>query len=108
MRFGKKDKLSPRYIGPFEITERVGEVAYRLRLPNELLGIHDVFHVSNLKKCLADKALAMPHEDVQIDESLKFIEKPLSIVDREKKRLRRKKISLVKVKWDSRRGPEYT
>ncbi|XP_022013972.1 uncharacterized protein LOC110913450 [Helianthus annuus] len=91
MRFGKKGKLSPRYIGPFEITECVGSVAYRLKLPEELSGIHHVFHIPNLKKCLADEILVMSHHDVQIDESLRFIEKPLSIKDREVKKLRKKK-----------------
>ena len=61
MRFGKKGKLSPRYIGPFEIIECVGSVAYKLNLPEELDGIHNVFHVCNLKKCLADESLVIPH-----------------------------------------------
>ena len=77
MGFGKKGKLSPRYIGPFEIIECVGSVAYKLNLPEELSGIHDVFHVCNLKKCLADESLAMSHKDVQVDKSLRFIEKPI-------------------------------
>ena len=67
-----------------------------------------MFHVSNLKKSLVDESLAMPHQDVQIDESLRFTEKPIAIVDRQKKRLRNKKIPMVKVQWDSQRGPEYT
>ena len=108
MRFGKKGKLSPRYIGPFEIIERVGAVAYKLKLPEKLNGIHDVFHISNLKKCLADESLAMPHEDVQIDKNLRFIEVPVAIEDRQVKKLRRKHVPIVKVKWDARRGPEYT
>ncbi|XP_021974346.1 uncharacterized protein LOC110869397 [Helianthus annuus] len=107
-RFGKKGKLSPRYIGPFEITECVSSVACRLKLPYKLSGIHDVFHISNLKKCLADASLAMRHHDVQIDENLSFIEKPISIEDRQVKKLRKKRIPIVKVKCDSRRGPEYT
>ncbi|KAJ0431848.1 putative nucleotidyltransferase, Ribonuclease H [Helianthus annuus] len=108
MRFGKKGKLSPRYIGPFEVIERVGSVAYKLNLPEELNGIHNVFHICNLKKCFADESLVIPHTDVHIDESLKFIEKPLSIEDRQVKKLRRKHVPIVKVKWDARRGPEYT
>jgi hypothetical protein len=108
MRFGQKGKLSPRYIGPFEIIERIGSVAYRLKLPTELSGIHDVFHISNLKKCLVDESLAMPHQEVEIDEQLRFTERPVAIVDRQKKKLRKKKIPMVKVKWDSQRGPEYT
>ncbi|KAK1421969.1 hypothetical protein QVD17_24774 [Tagetes erecta] len=108
VRFGKKGKLSPRFIGPFEILERIGTVAYRLRLPEEMSGIHDVFHVSNLRKCLADETLTMPLKDVHIDKKLKFIEQPLQIEDRQEKRLKRKRLVLVKVKWDSKRGPEYT
>ncbi|KAJ0911154.1 putative nucleotidyltransferase, Ribonuclease H [Helianthus annuus] len=108
MRFGKKGKLSPRYIGPFEIVERVGSVAYKLNLPEELSAIHNVFHICNLKKCFADETLVIPHTDIHIDESLKFVEKPLSIEDRQAKKLRRKYIPIVKVKWDARRGPEYT
>ncbi|KAF5801008.1 putative nucleotidyltransferase, Ribonuclease H [Helianthus annuus] len=108
MRFGKKGKLSPRYIGPFEVIERVGSVAYKLNLPEDLNGIHNVFHICNLKKCFADESLVIPHTDVHIDESLKFIEKPLSIEDRQVKKLRRKHVPIVKVKWDARRGPEYT
>ena len=108
MRFGKKGKLSPRYIGPFEIIERVGSVAYKLNLPEELSAIHNVFHICNLKKCFADESLVIPHTDIHIDESLKFVEKPLSIEDRQVKKLRRKYIPIVKVKWDARRGPEYT
>ena len=108
MRFGKKGKLSPRYIGPFEIIERVGAVAYKLNLPEELSAIHNVFHICNLKKCFADDSLVIPHTDIHIDESLKFVEKPLSIEDRQVKKLRRKHVPIVKVKWDARRGPEYT
>ncbi|KAM0058195.1 putative nucleotidyltransferase, Ribonuclease H [Helianthus debilis subsp. tardiflorus] len=108
MRFGKKVKLSPRYIGPFEIIECVGNVAYKLNLPEELSGIHNVFHICNLKKCLADESLAISHKDVQIDKSLRFVERPVSIEDRQIKKLRRKHVPIVKVKWDARRGPEYT
>ena len=108
MRFGKKGKLSPRYIGPFEIIECVGTVAYKLNLPEELSGIHNVFHICNLKKCLADESLVIPHTDVHIEEILKFVEKPVSIEDRQVKKLRRKHVPIVKVKWDARRGPEYT
>ncbi|KAD5803083.1 hypothetical protein E3N88_14443 [Mikania micrantha] len=108
VRFGKKGKLAPRYVGPFEIIERIGPVAYRLRLPDELSGVHDVFHVSNLKKCLADESLVIPIEEIQIDDQLHFIEKPLEIMDRKVKQLRRSRIPIVKVRWNSRRGPEFT
>ncbi|GJW78504.1 hypothetical protein Tco_0140186 [Tanacetum coccineum] len=72
VRFGKKDKLAPRYVGPFEITERIGPVAYRLRLPQELNGVHDKFHVSNLKKCLANPTLQIPLKEIQVDAKLNF------------------------------------
>ena len=73
-RFGKRGKLAPRYVGPFKIIERVGNVAYQLELPPELSNIHPTFHVSNLKKCLAEENLHVPLEDIQIDESMHFIE----------------------------------
>ncbi|GKA17085.1 putative reverse transcriptase domain-containing protein [Tanacetum coccineum] len=97
MRFGKKGKLAPRYVGPFEILERIGPVAYRLRLPMELSGVHDTFHVSNLKKCLADATLHVPLDEIKIDKTLHFVEEPLEIMDREVKTLKRSKIPIVKV-----------
>ncbi|GKD73879.1 putative reverse transcriptase domain-containing protein [Tanacetum coccineum] len=106
--FGKKGKLAPRYVGPFEILERIGPVAYRLRLPEEWSGVHDTFHVSNLKKCLADASLHVPLNENKVDKTLRFIEEPIEILDREIKSLKRSKISLVKVRWDSKRGPEFT
>nr|GEV03630.1 ribonuclease H-like domain-containing protein [Tanacetum cinerariifolium] len=81
--FGKRNKLSPRYVGPFEIVESVGLVAYRLRLPQELVGVHERFHVSNLKKFLADANLHVPLEEVKIDDKLLFVEEPMEIMDRE-------------------------
>ncbi|GKB16830.1 putative reverse transcriptase domain-containing protein [Tanacetum coccineum] len=106
--FGKKGKLAPRYVGPFEILERVGPVAYRLRLPEELSGVHDTFHVSNLKKCLADASLHVPLDEIKVDKTLCFVEEPVEIMDREVKSLKRSRISLVKVRWNSKRGPEFT
>ncbi|XP_076937424.1 uncharacterized protein LOC143605049 [Bidens hawaiensis] len=76
VRFGKKGKLSPRYVGHFKIIKRVGTVAYQLELPLELSGIHEVFHVSNLKKCLSDESLIVPVEDIRVDDKLRFIEEP--------------------------------
>ncbi|GJT40180.1 putative reverse transcriptase domain-containing protein [Tanacetum coccineum] len=108
IRFGKKGKLAPRYVGPFEILERIGPVAYRLRLPEELSGVHDTFHVSNLKKCLADASLHVPLDEIKVDKTLRFVEEPVEIMDREVKRLKRSKISLLKVCWNSKRGPEFT
>ncbi|KAD7477162.1 hypothetical protein E3N88_00298 [Mikania micrantha] len=108
VRFGKKGKLAPRYVGPFEIIEGIGLVAYRLRLPDEHSGVHDVFHVSNLKKCLADESLIIPAEEIQLDEHLHFVEEPLEIMDRKVKKLRRSRIPIVEVRWTSKRGPEFT
>ncbi|GJZ40266.1 putative reverse transcriptase domain-containing protein [Tanacetum coccineum] len=108
MRFGKKCKLAPRYVGPFEILERIGPVAYRLRLPKELSEVHDTFHVSNLKKCLADANSHMPLDEIKIDKTLHFVERPVKIMDLEVKTLKRSKIPIVKVRWNSKRGPEFT
>ncbi|GJY30143.1 hypothetical protein Tco_0413638 [Tanacetum coccineum] len=108
VRFGKKGKLAPRYVGPFEILERIGLVAYRLRLPEELNSVHDTFHVSNLKKYLADANLHVPLDEIKFDKTLRFVEEPIEIMDREIKKLKRKNISLVNVRWNSKRGPEFT
>ncbi|GJT32615.1 hypothetical protein Tco_0923034 [Tanacetum coccineum] len=91
-----------------EILERIGHVAYRLRLPEELSGVHDTFHVSNLKKCLADASLHVPLDEIKVDKTLCFVEEPVKIMDREVKRLKRSKISLVKVSGNSKRDPEFT
>ncbi|GJR01628.1 putative reverse transcriptase domain-containing protein [Tanacetum coccineum] len=108
VRFGKKGKLAPRFVGPFEIIQKVGPVAYRLDLPEELKGIHDMFHVSNLKKCLADPTLQMPLDDIRVDAKLNFVEDLVEILEREFKKLKRSRIAIVKVWWNSKRGPEFT
>ncbi|GJV37517.1 putative reverse transcriptase domain-containing protein [Tanacetum coccineum] len=108
IRFGKKGKLAPRNVGPFEILERVGPVAYRLRLPEELSSMHDTFNVLILKKCLADANLHVPLDEIKIDKTLRFVEEPIEIMDREVKSLKCSKISIVKVCWNSKRGPEFT
>ncbi|GJU42089.1 putative reverse transcriptase domain-containing protein [Tanacetum coccineum] len=107
IRFRKKGKLAPRYVGPFEILERIGPVAYRLRLLKELSSVHDTFHVSNLKKCLVDANLHMPLDKIKIDKTLHFVEEPVEITDREVKSLKRSKIPIVKVCWNSKRDPEF-
>ncbi|GKF14137.1 putative reverse transcriptase domain-containing protein, partial [Tanacetum coccineum] len=103
VRFGKRGKLNPRYVGPFKVLEKVGEVAYKLELLEDLSRVHNIFHVSNLKKCHADEPLAVP-----LDDKLHFVKEPLEIVGREVKRLKRSRIPLVKVRWNSKRGPEFT
>ncbi|GKF15023.1 hypothetical protein Tco_0056485 [Tanacetum coccineum] len=81
--FGKKGKLAPRYVGLFEILEKISLVAYRLRLLKELNNVHDTFHVSNLKKCLADANLHVPLDEIKVDKTLCFVEEPVGIMDRE-------------------------
>ncbi|GJZ97672.1 putative reverse transcriptase domain-containing protein [Tanacetum coccineum] len=108
VHLGKKGKLAPRYVGPFEILERTVLVAYRLRLPEELIGAHDTFHVSNLKNCLGNANLHVPLNEIKIDKTLHFVEEPIKIIDREIKSLKRSRIPLVKVCWNSKRGPEFT
>nr|GEZ25966.1 putative reverse transcriptase domain-containing protein [Tanacetum cinerariifolium] len=106
--FGKREKLNPLYIGPFKILAKVGTVAYRLELPEQLSRVHSTFYVSKLKKCMADEPLAIPVDEIQVDDKLKFIEEPVEIMDREVKRLKQSRISIVKVHRNSRRGPEFT
>nr|GEV86197.1 putative reverse transcriptase domain-containing protein [Tanacetum cinerariifolium] len=108
IRFGKRGKLSPRYIRPFEIIKRICPEAYKLELLEKLHGIHNTFHVSNLKKCLADGNLVIPLKEIQLDDKLHFIEKPVEIMDREVKQLKQSRIPIVKVRWNSRHGLEYT
>nr|GEV78705.1 putative reverse transcriptase domain-containing protein [Tanacetum cinerariifolium] len=108
VRFGKLGKLNPRYVGPFKVLERVGDVSYKLDLPEELSRVHNTFHVSNMKKCYADEPLAVPLDGLHVDDKLHFIKEPVEIVDREVKRLKRSRIPLVKVRWNSKPGPEFT
>nr|GFA94045.1 putative reverse transcriptase domain-containing protein [Tanacetum cinerariifolium] len=89
VRFGKRGKLNPRYVGPFKVLERIRDVAYKLDLPKALSKVHNTFHVSNLKKCQADEPLAVPLDGLHFDDKLHFVEEPVEIMDRKVKRLKR-------------------
>ena len=108
LRFGKKGKLSPRFIGPYEILERVGLVANRLALPPELTKLHDVFHVSMLRRYRSYESHILPVQDVQVQSNYSYDEEPKAIVAREVKQLRNKQIPLVKVFWQHHGMEEAT
>nr|GEV70774.1 putative reverse transcriptase domain-containing protein [Tanacetum cinerariifolium] len=108
VRFDKREKLNPRYIGPFKVLSKVGTVAYRLELPKQLSRVHNTFHVSNLKKCLSDEPLALSLDEVHIYDKLRFVEELVEVMDREVKLLKQSYIPIINVGWNSRRGPEFT
>nr|GEU32328.1 putative reverse transcriptase domain-containing protein [Tanacetum cinerariifolium] len=108
IRFSKQGKLNPRYIRTFKILAKVGTVAYRRKLPEQLSRVHSTFYVSNLKKFLSDKTQVTPLDKIHINDKLHFIEEPVEILDRQVKRLKQSHISIVKVRWNSRRGSEFT
>nr|GFB23473.1 putative reverse transcriptase domain-containing protein [Tanacetum cinerariifolium] len=115
VRFGKRGKLNPRYVGPFKVLERIGDVAYKLDLPEELSRVHNTFHVFNLKKCHADEPLVVPLDGLHFDDKLQFVEERVEIVDLEIKKLKRSRIPLgihvdpAKIKsikdWTSPKSP---
>ncbi|GJY01586.1 putative reverse transcriptase domain-containing protein [Tanacetum coccineum] len=105
---GRRGKLAPRFVGPFKIVEKVGPVAYRLDLPEELNGVYDMFHMSNLEKCLADPTTASALDVIQVKCKLNFMEEPMEILKREFKKLKRSRIAIINVRWNSKRGPEFT
>ncbi|GJY34107.1 hypothetical protein Tco_0418576 [Tanacetum coccineum] len=95
--FGKRGKLNPRYIGPFKILKRIGPVAYKLELPEELSNVYSTFHVSNLKKCLSDESLVILMKEFRLDDKLNFVEEPVEIMDREVKKLKQSRIPIIKL-----------
>ncbi|XP_019258263.1 PREDICTED: uncharacterized protein LOC109236528 [Nicotiana attenuata] len=108
MRFSKKGKLSPRYIGPYKIIHRVGQVAYELNFPSNLESVHPVFHVSMLHKFIRDPSKVIPADDVRVTEQLSYEEAPIAILDRQVRRLRTKDVSSVKVLWRNKNAEEMT
>ncbi|GJV66312.1 putative reverse transcriptase domain-containing protein [Tanacetum coccineum] len=105
--FGKWEKVNPSYIRPFKVLEKVGTVGYRLEPPQQLSRVHSVFHVSNLKKCLSKESLVILLGKIHIDDKLHFVEEPVEIMNRVVKRLKQSRIPIVKVGWNSKRGPEF-
>ncbi|GKE20520.1 putative reverse transcriptase domain-containing protein [Tanacetum coccineum] len=108
IRFGKRGKLNPRYIRPFKILERIRLVAYKLELHEELSNVHYTFHISNLKKCLSYEFLVIPMKELLLDDKLNFVEEPVEIMDCEVEQLKQSRIPIIKVRWNSKRGPEFT
>ncbi|CAN6444767.1 unnamed protein product [Victoria cruziana] len=107
-RFGKKGKLSPRYIGPFEVIERIGPSAYRLALPPHLSQVHNVFHVFMLRKYLPDRNRQTEYPEVEIDEMLNILEVPIRVIDEQIRKLRSKQIPMVKVEWQHQGIRDYS
>ena len=108
VRFGKRGKLSSRFIGHFEILERVGTIAYRLALPPSMLGVHEVFHVSMLRRYTLDPAHVMDWEEIEVDSDKTFEEGPVCVLDSQDQVLRRKTMRLVRVLWRHRGVEEST
>ena len=108
IKFRKRGKLGSRYIGPFRITARVGKVAYRLDLPKELSQIYNTFHVSQLRKCVTDENAIISLDDIQIEETLNYIERSIAILSKKTKVLQNKEVKIIKVQWKHRRGSEWT
>ena len=107
-RFGIKGKLAPRYVGPYEIIENCGPVAYKLRLPPQLTATHDVFHVSQLKKCIRVPTEIVEQQEILVEPDLSYVEQPVKILDRKERGTRRKVIKMYKVQWNHHTEEEAT
>jgi hypothetical protein len=107
-RFGVKGKLAPRYVGPYEIIEACGPVAYRLRLPPQLSAIHDIFHVSQLKKCVRVPTEIVEQEDIRVEPDLSYVEYPIKVLDRKERVTRRKVVKMYKIQWSHHTEEEAT
>nr|GEY01164.1 putative reverse transcriptase domain-containing protein [Tanacetum cinerariifolium] len=108
VRFGKRDKLNPRYIGPFKVLSKAADGVYTLELPQQLSRVYNTFHVSNLNKCLSGESLVISLDELRIDDKLHFVKEPVEIIDREIIQLKRSRIPIIKVRWNSKRAPEFT
>ncbi|XP_050229269.1 uncharacterized protein LOC126678413 [Mercurialis annua] len=108
IRFGKKGKLAPRYVGPYEIVERVGAVAYKLALPADMSQVHPVFHISMLRKYISDPSHIIQSQSVEVNEELSYEEEPMQIIDTQVRKLRTKEIPMVKVLWRNHSVEECT
>ncbi|GJT26135.1 hypothetical protein Tco_1399009 [Tanacetum coccineum] len=108
VRFGKRGKLNPRYVGPFKVIGKVRTVTYNPELPQQLSRVHNTFHVSNLKKCLSDESLVIPLEELHDDDKLRFVEEPVEVMNRELKQLKKSRIPIIKVRRNSKRDSEFT
>ena len=106
--FGKKGKLSPKYVRPFKIIKRIGPLAYRLALPNSMTGVHDVFHISMLCKYIRSPSSVLQYQEIEVTPEVKYEVQPEKILDRQEKELRNKKIPLVKVQWKNHSPEEAT
>ena len=107
-RFGIKGKLAPRYIGPFEIIETCGPVAYRIRLPSQLAAIHDVLHISQLKKCIKVPTEIIKPQDIEIETDLSYTEYPIRVLDTKERSTRREKVKIYKIQWNHHTEEEAT
>jgi len=107
-RFGVKGKLAPRYVGPYKITEKCGPVAYRVKLPDHLSAVHDVFHVSQLKKCVRVPTEIVEQEELSVEPDLSYSEHPIRILDQKERRTRRQSVKMFKIQWNHHTEEEAT